>query len=345
MRLVFRLVGLVLLLGLQTLPAEAAEPPLPSVEWLQPTPASGTALVMQRGTTVTVVLAARALDGSAVVITQVGPVPQGAQVVSTPGNPASATLSFKADDAGFEAFSITFSAAAVGAPDAASIAVTYLIRPADPPRPQTFRLTGPGPVSRWATVLRPVIARQEPRMDARPVTPLSTTTPDGTQNIVLLLKSWVGETTVWVRVRLPILPNNSTGWVPRASLGEFHEVNTHLYLDRTRLRAVLYRAGKPVFRARVGIGRPYWPTPRGEFYIRNKLLGFGDPFYGPVAFGTNARSAVLTDWPAGGFVGIHGTSSPEILPGRVSHGCIRMVNSDILRLARLMPVGTPLTIS
>ena len=46
----------------------------------------------------------------------------------------------------------------------------------------------------------------------------------------------------------------------------------------------------------------------------------------------------------GGFVGIHGTDRPELLPGRVSHGCIRMRNPDILRLGRLMPVGTPVTI-
>jgi lipoprotein-anchoring transpeptidase ErfK/SrfK len=29
----------------------------------------------------------------------------------------------------------------------------------------------------------------------------------------------------------------------------------------------------------------------------------------------------------------------------VSHGCIRMRNADILRLARLMPIGTPITIT
>jgi lipoprotein-anchoring transpeptidase ErfK/SrfK len=74
------------------------------------------------------------------------------------------------------------------------------------------------------------------------------------------------------------------------------------------------------------------------------LTGFSDPIYGPLAFGTSARSAVLTDWPAGGFIGIHGTNQPAILPGRVSHGCIRMRNRDILRLSRRMPVGTPLTI-
>jgi hypothetical protein len=31
-------------------------------------------------------------------------------------------------------------------------------------------------------------------------------------------------------------------------------------------------------------------------------------------------------------------------PGRVSHGCVRLRNEDIVRLSRLMPVGTPVTI-
>jgi lipoprotein-anchoring transpeptidase ErfK/SrfK len=75
--------------------------------------------------------------------------------------------------------------------------------------------------------------------------------------------------------------------------------------------------------------------------IDPRHTGFDNPFYGPVAFGTNARSPVLTDWPGSGFIG---TNRPELLPGRVSHGCIRLRNSDILALARLMPVGTPVTI-
>jgi lipoprotein-anchoring transpeptidase ErfK/SrfK len=99
-----------------------------------------------------------------------------------------------------------------------------------------------------------------------------------------------------------------------------------------------------VFRARIGIGRPQWPTPAGEFYVRNRIRGFAAPMYGPLAFGLSARSAVLTDWPGGGFVGIHGTDQPALLPGRVSHGCIRLRNADILRLGRRLPVGTPVTI-
>jgi lipoprotein-anchoring transpeptidase ErfK/SrfK len=149
---------------------------------------------------------------------------------------------------------------------------------------------------------------------------------------------------VWVRVRLPVLPNNTTGWVPRDALGGYGVVRTHLVVELGRESATLLRDGVSIFRAPVGVGTARWPTPTGEFYIRNRLTSLDQATYGPLAFGTSARSSLLTDWPAGGFVGIHGTSRPDLLPGRVSHGCIRLRNEDILRLGRLMPVGTPLTI-
>jgi lipoprotein-anchoring transpeptidase ErfK/SrfK len=116
-------------------------------------------------------------------------------------------------------------------------------------------------------------------------------------------------------------------------------------ISHRRMRATLYKRGRQIFSAMVGVGQPHWPTPRGDFYIREKLSGYDAPAYGPRAFGLNARSAVLTDWPGGGFVGIHGTNEPQILPGRVSHGCVRMRNAAILRLFRLMPLGTPVHIS
>ena len=65
--------------------------------------------------------------------------------------------------------------------------------------------------------------------------------------------------------------------------------------------------------------------------------------YGPWAFGTSDYS-VLSDWPGGGVIGIHGTNEPWLLPGRVSHGCVRVENSAIRRLAKLLPIGTPVRI-
>jgi lipoprotein-anchoring transpeptidase ErfK/SrfK len=227
--------------------------------------------------------------------------------------------------------------------EAEAIALPAPVRPAfSIPRPAPIRSTRHA--SRWALVLRPATARVAPASGAAVVTRLGTRTSEETPNVVLVLDNAVAGGRAWVKVSLPVLPNNTTGWVPRSALGGYRTVETRLVVDRATLRATLFRNGRPVFRAPVGIGDPRWPTPAGEFYVRSRLRGFKSPFYGPLAFGTSARSSVLTDWPAGGFVGIHGTDRPDLLPGQVSHGCIRMRNEDILELGRLMPIGTPLTI-
>jgi len=199
-------------------------------------------------------------------------------------------------------------------------------------------------VARWSTVTRAVSVRAAPRANARPIAFLDTQTPEQTANVVLVEdRAEDGEGGLWILVRIPALPENRTGWVPRSALGASEFVRTRLVVDLVGLDATLLADGRPVFKAEIGIGKPAWPTPTGEFYVRSRIRSLSS-FYGPLAFGTSARSEVLTDWPDGGFVGIHGTSEPQLLPGRVSHGCIRMRNADILRLGKLMPVGTPVTI-
>ena len=198
--------------------------------------------------------------------------------------------------------------------------------------------------TRWAPVLRATVARSEPSFKGAPVGMVPTRTPDGTTNVVVADHETYKDGTTWVRVALAVLPNGTEGWVPRSSLGGWSFVDTRLVIDRARLTATLYRAGRVVFRAPIGVGAPATPTPAGQFYVRDRLSGFSNPFYGPLAFGTNARSPTLTDWPGGGVVGIHGTDQPALIPGRISHGCVRLTNTAILKLGRLMPVGTPVTV-
>ena len=205
-------------------------------------------------------------------------------------------------------------------------------------------LSDPRAATRWAPVLRAAVARGEPGRRGPPVGRLLTLTPDGTTNIVVASGEADVDGTTWVRVGLSILPNDTEGWVPRSSLGGWSFVDTQLVIDRTRFTATLYRAGRVIFRAPVGVGAPGTPTPAGVFYVRDRLSGFSSPIYGPLAFGTNARSPTLTDWPGGGVVGIHGTDQPGLIPGRISHGCVRLTNAAILRLGKLMPIGTPVTI-
>jgi lipoprotein-anchoring transpeptidase ErfK/SrfK len=46
----------------------------------------------------------------------------------------------------------------------------------------------------------------------------------------------------------------------------------------------------------------------------------------------------------GGEYAIHGTNRPSSIGGFVSHGCIRMYNSDIRELYALVAVGTPVIV-
>jgi hypothetical protein len=210
--------------------------------------------------------------------------------------------------------------------------------------PRSTKLTD-DKVAHWAVLMRRTVVRAKPGLASRVVTTLPAGTTDGTQNDVLVLSRIdISPRSSWYRVRLPILPNNSTGFVRKRDLSPLFTVHTHLYINRGATSATLKRDGKVVFKTRVGVGKSYWPTPRGEFYVRDKLTNFNNPFYGPLAFGISARSAVLTDWPGGGYVGIHGTNEPHLIPGHISHGCIRLRNAAILALGRLMPVGTPVTI-
>jgi lipoprotein-anchoring transpeptidase ErfK/SrfK len=220
-----------------------------------------------------------------------------------------------------------------------------------PPPPSALAFARPTPLAsdarlaRWAPVDAAATARRAPDLRAPSVARINTRTPERTRNIVQLIgRARERSGRLWVRVRLAIVPNGATGWIPRRALGGYVFVHTRLVIDRRRLQAVLFRDGRVILRAKVGIGKRAWPTPRGQFYVRNRLTSYRSPAYGPLAFGLSARSPVLTDWPAGGYVGIHGTDQPELLPGRVSHGCIRMANRDILRLGRLMSVGTPVTV-
>jgi hypothetical protein len=213
--------------------------------------------------------------------------------------------------------------------------------------PRVERLEQPGKLSYHAFVEQRAQARIRPDASAPVVTRLRLRTEDRTDELVLVVARSIDESgTSWLKVRLPVRPNNTTGWVPETALGPLQPSRKWLYIDRDRLRIRLEREGREVFRADVGIGQDRWPTPRGKFYIRSRLEGYGGAgsFYGPVAFGTSAHSDKLTDWPAGGIVGIHGTSVPQLIPGRISHGCVRLRNPDIRRLARMITVGTPVTI-
>ena len=149
----------------------------------------------------------------------------------------------------------------------------------------------------------------------------------------------------WVRVRLPHRPNGATAWV-RSRNVRFMLTRFHVQVDLRRHELKVWRRAKLFVKAPIGVGRAVTPTPQGRYYLVS-LLRTRNPrgAYGPYAFGLSAYSRVLTRFAGGpGQIGLHGTNRPRMLARNVSHGCIRVNNTVIRRLARTLPLGTPIDI-
>jgi lipoprotein-anchoring transpeptidase ErfK/SrfK len=203
------------------------------------------------------------------------------------------------------------------------------------------RLSDEWSYTRSAEVTRVATIRQAPDAGSARRGRLRLETEDGYPEVYLLLRRT--DDGRWTQVRIPRRPNGGTGWVPSDALAPSRLTRWALEIDRRRQRARLAYAGRVVWSAPIGVGGRRSPTPSGRFWIREKLRVRGRTLYGPWALGTSAYSS-LTDWPGGGVVGIHGTDRPKLIPGRPSHGCVRLRNADIRSLARRLPVGAPVRI-
>ena len=148
----------------------------------------------------------------------------------------------------------------------------------------------------------------------------------------------------WYIVQLPMWPNGRIGWV-RAQDVSVRTVRTRIAVDLSSRRVTLFRDGRRVLTTVAAIGAPSTPTPIGSYYVNQRFVT-GNPFgvFGPRIVGVSAFSPVLRNWPQGGPVAIHGTNTPHELGFAVSHGCIRVRNSEVLRIYRNATVGTPVEI-
>jgi len=149
----------------------------------------------------------------------------------------------------------------------------------------------------------------------------------------------------WLRVLLPTRPNGAQGWV-RASEVTLTSTTDRVVIRLGALRFAVYDGGRVVRSGRIAVGTGDNPTPPGRYYL-TELLRSPDPHgdYGPYAYGLSGHSPTLKRFGTGpGQLAVHGTNRPALLGHRVSHGCIRVRNSDITWMARSLALGTPVTV-
>jgi hypothetical protein len=216
------------------------------------------------------------------------------------------------------------------------------------PAPGTVvtRLSNLHTLTRWAYPSSEAPVHASPSARSRTIGHLRLLTDDEQAELYVALASMrLPSGATWIEIEFPGRPNGQRGWVPRGALEAFHTVDGYLLINRRTLRATLFRDGRAIFNAPIGVGKSSTITPPGQFYVMEKLITLNDPEYGPYALGTSAYAPTLSEWPGGGVVGVHGTNEPQLIPGRPSHGCVRMRNADITRLWKLIAVGTPIEIT
>ncbi|WMJ79261.1 L,D-transpeptidase [Clostridium sp. MB40-C1] len=103
-------------------------------------------------------------------------------------------------------------------------------------------------------------------------------------------------------------------------------------INTSTRKLTLFKNGASYKTYLVGVGKPSTPTPKGNFRIINKALNPGGPF--------GARWMGLS---IPGY-GIHGTNNPSSIGKRVSNGCIRLYNANVIGLYNLVPIGIPVKI-
>lgn len=186
-----------------------------------------------------------------------------------------------------------------------------------------------------------VTVRAEPAGTAAAVANLKATTPLGSPTTLLV----VDERDGWLQVSLPVRPNGSTGWIPRDA-AELRPNPLAITVDRAGHHLVLTRDGEVELETSVADGTAQNPTPAGSYFVTDIVeTDNAGGAYGPFALGLSGHSETLTEFAGGdGQLGLHGTNEPGRIGQSVSHGCIRVTNDVITRLAETVPLGTPVTV-
>lgn len=113
---------------------------------------------------------------------------------------------------------------------------------------------------------------------------------------------------------------------------DFSLPRANILISESSKQLTLFNGNTPIHQYQVGIGKVATPTPLGDFSIALKLM--------------NPGGVLGTRWLGLNYdaYGIHGTNQPWLIGTMVSHGCIRMHNSNVEELFTLVKVGTPVYI-
>ena len=162
---------------------------------------------------------------------------------------------------------------------------------------------------------------------------------------LLVLKDQTVGDTRWLKLRLPERPNSSFAWV-REDRVRLSSTPAKIVIDISQRTVTLFWSGEEKWSERVVVGAPATPTPTGRFAIYERYRTGSD--LRPWVFETTAHSEKLKSYNGGpgrvAMHGRHGALAAAMWGTAASHGCIRMPDKALHRIAKQAPIGAPLRI-
>ena len=157
---------------------------------------------------------------------------------------------------------------------AASAADPLPLKPKNDTGPlETERLSNERTLTRWAHTNLLGKVRSKPSTRGKTVAKLRWNTEDELPEVYVVLESRLDDDErVWLKIRIPGRPNGRTGWVREEKLSNL-KVGRDAPHDRplASCAATLRKRGKKVWSSPVGVGAPGTVTPKGRFWIRERL--------------------------------------------------------------------------
>ena len=155
----------------------------------------------------------------------------------------------------------------------------------------------------------------------------------------------------------PATPSNQQSSPAPSGSTAAGRTNSAIQVDtKTNILTVLEN-DKIVAAYPVTIGSSQTASPVGDWHVRGiskmprfrwdeAMLKHGERSGNFYMLPSGPRSPVGVLWIALNKkgIGIHGTSTPDTIGHAASHGCIRLANWDVVRLAQRVKVGTPVSI-
>lgn len=153
----------------------------------------------------------------------------------------------------------------------------------------------------------------------------------------------------WVRVQLPIRPNQASGWV-RADRVRLSVTRVRFEVHVRSRSLEIWRGTRRLATFPAGVGRAATLTPIGRFAIEDPFVTLPEwrGVYGRFTLTLTAHSPTLRSFMGGnGLVAIHGTGAGRgwRVGAASSNGCVVLSERALAVAARFAKSGTPVLIT